>query len=521
MDPYEWSITSFGEPIFSTVGNPNTASGFISCLLPFVLYESAVSGVRLLRILWIGSAALVAGSVGLLLSFQGQVVVVLIAGCLVLRTVGRIGTQQAEFVGRSLLSLGLACLLGLGAFVVSTTTHALILCVGCLLIGVLREVAPEVGSRQLLTLPRQAILRAQVGVIAFFGLVAAFPLRSLIRRQLSDSLVERGDFYRAAWRLFMDRPLTGSGLENFGFYFTQYRAAGHAVRLEESRTSSVHSVPLAMFTSGGIVIGVLFVVVCLIVLLVAIRSLKFRSGDVGAYWWSVAWMVILVQSLVSVEHVALYLLMAVAGGGLLSISRTEVSTNGVSSRVKVSALSGCVLVIGVVLCMLSLVLTTRPLRSNALALESSKSLYVRSEIRKGVEQLERASELAPWDFEILRELGALRSATGDLVSASDLMLSAAEISNFNGPLSQDAAVALAAAGRLDESRNVLLRAVQNDPLAPNLRAQSTDLIVQMARALRESGMVDEAGDFAFSAASISGDSEIISQIVSEFSIQYP
>ena len=161
-----------------------------------------------------------------------------------------------------------------------------------------------VGKGKLLSLLWGGFVSA-VGLLALLGTLQIGPLSKLL---FKESITYRGDYWRAAWRMFTDNPVFGVGLGNYGDYFNRYRDATQVARRGPAVGSDVaHSLPLDFLAMGGITLGFAYLV--LVVYSVFLVISKIRSLDginkqqgyvvlslLGAY---------LLQSLISIDQIGL------------------------------------------------------------------------------------------------------------------------------------------------------------------------------------------------------------------------
>jgi O-antigen ligase len=143
------------------------------------------------------------------------------------------------------------------------------------------------------------------GLLALLGTLQIGPLTKLL---FKESITYRGDYWRAAWRMFTDNPAFGVGLGNYGDYFNRYRDAAQVARRGPAVGSDVaHSMPLDFLAMGGLTLGIAYL--ALIIYSVYLVISKIRSLDgvnkqqgytvfslLGAY---------LLQSLISIDQIGL------------------------------------------------------------------------------------------------------------------------------------------------------------------------------------------------------------------------
>jgi len=178
-DPFTWLQET---TVFATFGNANFAAGWLGSSLPLILgwtwrhrddQRSALAGLA--------GVAVVAAAILATRSFQGLP----------------------------------AAIVGVGVWAV---------------ILVLPERA-QIGARvrELPARARQGAVAAAAVVVVAVGVFAV-----KLPHGLSQGLIERRFFWRAALDVFRDHPLVGSGLDTFGNQFFPHRAAEHAVRYGNS-----------------------------------------------------------------------------------------------------------------------------------------------------------------------------------------------------------------------------------------------------------------------------------------------
>lgn len=103
-------------------------------------------------------------------------------------------------------------------------------------------------------------------------------------------------------------PFTGVGIDNYGSYFKQYRDVGYPLKYGWDLTSTnAHNLPLQMFSTGGVPLGLFFLLITLFVFYVGIKNIKKYVGaerylSLGIF---LAWLAYQLQLLVSVDNVAM------------------------------------------------------------------------------------------------------------------------------------------------------------------------------------------------------------------------
>jgi O-antigen ligase len=143
------------------------------------------------------------------------------------------------------------------------------------------------------------------GLLALLGTLQIGPLTKLL---FKESITYRGDYWRAAWRMFTDNPAFGVGLGNYGDYFNRYRDAAQVARRGPAVGSDVaHSMPLDFLAMGGFTLGMVYIALIIYSVYLVISKIRSLDGGnkqqgyivfslLGAY---------LLQSLISIDQIGL------------------------------------------------------------------------------------------------------------------------------------------------------------------------------------------------------------------------
>jgi hypothetical protein len=141
-----------------------------------------------------------------------------------------------------------------------------------------------------------------VGVL--LGTLNKGPFASLLYK---DSVAYRGDYWRAGWKMTVENPVFGVGLDSYGDWYRRSRTIEATLRRGPEVTSNAaHNVFLDISSSGGFP---LLVVYCALLTLVIISSIKvikrsksFNAGFVGLV---AGWLAFQAQSIISINQIGL------------------------------------------------------------------------------------------------------------------------------------------------------------------------------------------------------------------------
>lgn len=348
VDPITWRVV-LDEPLFSTMGNTNFASAFTGILVPLALSVALSKDTR--RRWRVAAGILVLAGlayIAVLQALQGPVIVVV--GC---------------------------------AFVVAVA------------VGDPRPRLRRASRPQLAALV--ALLLA--------GVAAGLRVASFAIADLPNSLHQRTQLWTAAWRIFLDHPVTGIGLDGYGYEFLAYRPAEHATERGVAFIDSAHQVPLSMFAHGGLPLGVAYLAFVLTIAVVLVRGLRAADGPARLVLagYGGGWLAYQVQSLVSLDVPGVSVLHFVTAGAIVAVAAAPrvVTVGG-----RLSAALPRLVAAGVVglLTLTALSQVVRPLRADANA--ALALVAARSDNPDGVLPAQRrAIELNPFEPSYHRALG--------------------------------------------------------------------------------------------------------------------
>lgn len=471
IDPFEWQANSFGRLVFGTLGNPNTSSAYVAgsalLLLPIVFDRNQKVLSRAFASFGLMASAL---TVPVFNSFQS------ILGLIV----GLIAFGLFEGLRQGWVLAMTRLLVVAVALAASLKEWPAGVALGFLVAGITIMVLTPILEQSILTVVtklRFLFVSMLVGAIALTALVQG----SWILNGVKDGMYERSAFYRSGLRAFTENPILGSGLESFGRIFSRNRPVWHAEVLEGSLTSSIHSVPLGMLVSGGVLLASTFVLWIGLISVQAFRNARAGSSCDSAF--AASWTAINLMFLVSVEHVALYLLFFSISGLILgrSVALDEggsiVSRARRARRIRKSRIRGSQIVLGLS-CFLLLIPLSIPFRADRHALTGLEILSSGRNTRVAYTELVEASRLASWEGTYFSQRAQVASFIDPALSAQDSIL-AAEKNSYASSYAVFWALNAANGGRIEEAVEILERALVRDPYAPRFRANALELVSQL------------------------------------------
>lgn len=496
LDPFKWNRAGFGGEAFGLAGNPNTSSAVLAACLPFSLAVSLTHGVsKMTKSLSHLLVVLTLMLIGVFNSFQANIAVALTA---VLALFGFHRMRQRRLMVQGGVYVLATLVLPNGNW---SPTHRLLVSffffVAQLLLDFLR---PAWSFR----FPRWA-KTAAISAVTAGSVLGLLLQRRLVLNGISSGLTERGDFWRAGRDALFDRPLLGSGLQTFGLIFTRFRPETHAQKLENSRTSSVHNVFFGFFVDGGLILGVAFLAVLVLIALGLVRGARRQSDKPHTFAVVASWFSLLVMFLVTVEHIVLLTIFAVLSGLVLrlcygSTELTHTRRQGTQTNSKYGRVSVCLLAA----LLLSPITTLRPLRS-AMATRDSVTAISPGQ---SLEYAKRAAEIAFWDPSAWVLVADAQLKVGRFDEAALSINRALKASHYAAPLAYSAAVVQVEIGMLDVALETIDRGFSQDPHAPELRANFLSLLIAIEAS------ADQLGD-----SGLSGRAREIRKKIEDVSIQ--
>ena len=159
-------------------------------------------------------------------------------------------------------------------------------------------------------------------VLAFgiLGMLQIGPLEKLLYK---PSVSLRGHYWRTGIEMFKANPFFGVGLDRYGAYFKEYREVDYSLTYGFQITSTnAHNTFIQFFATGGIFLGLSYLILNGYIFKRAIFALKMTSGYNRILVSGVfsAWIAYHAQSLVSIDNIGLSVWGWVLGGSIVGLS---------------------------------------------------------------------------------------------------------------------------------------------------------------------------------------------------------
>jgi O-antigen ligase len=151
------------------------------------------------------------------------------------------------------------------------------------------------------------LVLAAVGFIALLiGTLNKGPLASLLYK---DSVTYRGDYWRAGWKMTVDNPVFGVGLDSYGDWYRRSRTIEATLRRGPEITSNAaHNVFLDISAYGGFPLLLVYLALMVLVVISSVKVIKRSQGFNAGFIGLVAgWVAFQAQSIISINQIGLAL----------------------------------------------------------------------------------------------------------------------------------------------------------------------------------------------------------------------
>jgi O-antigen ligase len=178
---------------------------------------------------------------------------------------------------------------------------------------------------------KSGMIAAVLGVVVFFfavlGMLQAGPLEKLLYK---PSVSVRGYYWRAGIEMFLNQPFFGIGMDRYGAYFKQVREVGYPLNYGfEITSTNAHNTFIQLFSTGGIFLGISYLMLNSYVLKRAIVGIRLFTGNNRLILAGIfsAWVAFQAQSLISIDNLGISIWGWVLGGSIIGLSVSSNSNN--------------------------------------------------------------------------------------------------------------------------------------------------------------------------------------------------
>jgi O-antigen ligase len=152
---------------------------------------------------------------------------------------------------------------------------------------------------------KPALILSGIGaVFVALGSLNSGPLASLLYKA---SVTYRGDYWRAGWKMTVENPVFGVGLDSYGDWYRRARTLEATLRRGPEITSNAaHNVLLDFSSNGGFPLVIIYLALTVLVVVSALRLLKRSNGfDPAVAGLIAVWIAYQAQSIISLNQLGL------------------------------------------------------------------------------------------------------------------------------------------------------------------------------------------------------------------------
>ena len=173
-------------------------------------------------------------------------------------------------------------------------------------------------------------------IAGILGMLQIGPLTHLLYK---PTVSVRGYYWRAGISMMKDNPLFGVGIDRYGAYFKQYRETGYSLSYGMELTSTnAHNTPIQFFATGGIPLGLMYLLLLSFVFYVGVKGLVKSKGNERLILGSIfsAWVAFHSQSLVSIDNIGISIWGFLLAGAVVALSLDILSINEPNKNLKIT-----------------------------------------------------------------------------------------------------------------------------------------------------------------------------------------
>ena len=159
---------------------------------------------------------------------------------------------------------------------------------------------------------------------AFFVVAGILQIGPLEKYLYKSSVTLRGYYWRSGLEMFQNNFWSGVGIERFGANFRSYVDPNFPLNYGyELITNNAHNVPIQMFATGGLFLGISYLAMIVTCVFYALSGFKKLNGGqlnllIGVFS---AWIAFQVQSIVSIDNIGLTIWGWILAGAVVGISK--------------------------------------------------------------------------------------------------------------------------------------------------------------------------------------------------------
>lgn len=177
-------------------------------------------------------------------------------------------------------------------------------------------------------------------ILVFFAVLGMLQKGPFVDLLYKYSVSVRGYYWRAAISMLKEKPFTGVGLDRFGAYFKEFREPEYGLINGFILTSSnAHNTFLQFFATGGLFLGVTYLLLTLFIFKIGISLVNRCEGEnrkliLGLFS---TWVAFQSQSLISIDNIGISIWGWLLSGVILGIYRNEFLIENITQSTNIRA----------------------------------------------------------------------------------------------------------------------------------------------------------------------------------------
>lgn len=165
-----------------------------------------------------------------------------------------------------------------------------------------------------------AAISIVIAIFCILGMLQIGPLTSLLYKA---SVSIRGYYWSAAIEMFKSNPLTGVGIDSYGYYFRELRDLNYPKNYGfEITSSNAHNVFLQFFSTGGVFLGITYIALTFLIFSAGLIGLRNSKGDERLIQLGLlsGWLAYQASSFISIDNIGITVWNWLLGGSILGLS---------------------------------------------------------------------------------------------------------------------------------------------------------------------------------------------------------
>jgi O-antigen ligase len=154
-----------------------------------------------------------------------------------------------------------------------------------------------------------------------FGMLNSGPLSQYLYK---DSVSIRGYYWRAGIEMFKQNWIFGVGLDRYGAYFKEFKEPGYGLKYGfEITSNNAHNIPIQLFATGGVFVGIFYLALIALVLYKSINLLKAVTGSEQKTVMALlsGFIGYLAQTVISIDNIGVSVWGWLLAGSLLALTK--------------------------------------------------------------------------------------------------------------------------------------------------------------------------------------------------------